>query len=77
MGIHEAKYEITVLNPPKTHLGKTISGALLLQMLQLIRDYYANLLFEARYCIGEGHSPQSAGVNFTEDASMRVKNTDP
>jgi hypothetical protein len=74
VGLHEAKYEITVSNPPQTHLGKIISGSSLLQMLQLIRDYYANLVFDARCHIGEVPLSQPA-ISFTEDANMNVENT--
>lgn len=74
VGLHEAKYEVTVSNPPQTHLGQIISGTSLLQMLQLIRDYYANLVFDARCLIGEDPTSQPA-MSFTEDARMHVENT--
>jgi hypothetical protein len=57
VGLHEAKYEITVSNAPQMHLGKSISGASLLQMLKIIRDYYANLVFDAKCLLAEEALP--------------------
>lgn len=54
VGVLEARYEVNVDNPPASHLGKPIHGLTLLMMIETIRDYYANLLFNATCLIGEG-----------------------
>lgn len=46
VGVHNAKYEIVLHNAPDKHLGAPFSGTFLTS-LRAIRDYYAQLLFEA------------------------------
>jgi hypothetical protein len=71
VGIHTARYEVSVDNPPSSHLGHSIAGASLLNMLQLIRDYYANLLFSAVSLLGEDHKLPT--IKFEGDANMGIE----
>jgi hypothetical protein len=48
VGLQDARYEITVINPPEIHDGRSIKGFPLLAMLELIVSFYAKILFEIR-----------------------------
>jgi hypothetical protein len=71
VGVHEARYEVVVDNPPTSHLGKPIADLTLLMMLQIIKDYYANLLFAA-VCLVEEGPKSSPAIAFEGDANMAV-----
>jgi hypothetical protein len=66
VGVHQAKYEVVVNDPPTLHLGTPLLSLALPYLLQVIRDYYANLLFDAGHLIGEG--PMVAGARRTSDS---------
>lgn len=71
VGIHEARYDIEVENPPTQHLGQPIAGVPFMFQMSLIRDYYAKLLFSARTIVGE--VPQDTpAMLFTDGTSMSV-----
>ena len=53
VGTQKAVYLLAIDNAPKIHLGRSIEGVSPLNMFGLIRDYYANLLFEARRICGD------------------------
>jgi hypothetical protein len=74
VGIHEARYDIEVENPPTQHLGQPIAGVPFMFQMSLIRDYYAKLLFSARTIVGE--VPQDTpAMLFADGASMSVTPT--
>lgn len=53
VGLHEARYEIVVENAPNKHLGKELTNSSLLNLLELIRIYYEDLVFTAELIIGD------------------------
>jgi hypothetical protein len=54
IGIHEARYDVVVENPPSSHLNQPIIGLPFMSQMELIRNYYALLLFNAKNFFGEG-----------------------
>jgi|AntRauTorckE5430_2_1112549.scaffolds.fasta_scaffold11436_2 hypothetical protein len=73
VGLHEARYEIIVENPPNKHLGVELTDNSLLGLLSLIKDYYENLVFESELIIGERKNNSSPAILFDGNASMSVK----
>jgi len=53
IGIHEARYEIALQSAPQQHLGQPILGASFLELLQMVMEYYALLVFDARQLVGD------------------------
>jgi hypothetical protein len=69
VGIQDALYEIVVENPPQKHLGYSIEGTSFLQMIKLIRNYYAQLIFDAEVIIGERTSRKSS-IEFSAEQNL-------
>lgn len=53
VGSHEAIYEVTFQSAPQQHLGQSISGASFLELLTMVMEYYAHLVFTARQLVGD------------------------
>jgi hypothetical protein len=75
VGIHEAKYEITLQSAPQQHLGQSIAGASFLQSLSMVMQYYALLVFNARQLVGD--LPSSGPVvHFEGSAHLKAGPSD-
>jgi len=74
VGIHEAKYEIRVVNAPKRHLGIDIENPTFLDLLTLIRNYYMQLLFDAEKELGERNQGNMPAIKFTGSQNFKVGN---
>lgn len=72
VGIHEAKYEITLQSAPQQHLGRSIAGASFLQSLSMVMEYYALLVFEARRLLGDLPVSSSPAIKFEAGAHLKV-----
>lgn len=53
VGIHEAEYEIHLQSVPDQHLGKSIAATSFMEILYLVMEYYAVLVFQARELLGD------------------------
>jgi hypothetical protein len=53
VGDHEAKYEIHLQSVPDQHLGKSIAATSFMEILNLVMEYYAVLVFQARELLGD------------------------
>lgn len=73
VGIHEAKYEIRVLNAPKTHLKENIEGATFLDQMTLIRNYYMQIVFDAEIITGFRKDNGSPAILFSGTQLIEMK----